>query len=91
MKHEVVLHTKSVDETMALGRFLGTAAVNDEFIALSGDLGAGKTHFVQGLAAGMGISGVIGSPTFTIMNYYEGTLPLKHFDFYRLHQWKSTR
>ena len=53
MKHEVVLHTKSVDETMALGRFLGTAAVNDEFIALSGDLGAGKTHFVQGLAAGM--------------------------------------
>ena len=38
MKHEVVLHTKSVDETMALGRFLGTAAVNDEFIALSGDL-----------------------------------------------------
>ena len=52
MKHEVVLHTKSVDETMALGRFLGTVAVNDEFIALSGDLGAGKTHFVQGLAAG---------------------------------------
>ena len=45
MKNEVVLHTKSVDETMALGRFLGTAAVNDEFIALSGDLGAGKTHF----------------------------------------------
>ncbi|MDY5062597.1 MAG: tRNA (adenosine(37)-N6)-threonylcarbamoyltransferase complex ATPase subunit type 1 TsaE, partial [Dialister sp.] len=49
MKHEVVLHTKSVDETMALGRFLGASAVNDEFIALSGDLGAGKTHFVQGL------------------------------------------
>ena len=86
MKHEVVLQTKSVDETMALGQFLGKSAVDDEFIALSGDLGAGKTHFVQGLAAGMEISGVIGSPTFTIMNYYEGALPLKHFDFYRLHR-----
>lgn len=71
-------------QTMALGEFFGSHAVNDLFIALTGDLGAGKTHFVQGLAKGMGIGGIVQSPTFTIMNYYDGALPLKHFDFYRL-------
>ena len=46
--------------------------------------GTGKTHFVQGLAKGLGINDVVSSPTFTIMHYYEGEIPLKHFDFYRL-------
>mgnify|MGYP005905458531 CR=1 FL=1 len=84
MNNEVVIQTGSEKETMDLGRLLGENAVEGLFIALTGDLGAGKTHFVQGLAEGMGIEGVVGSPTFTIMNYYEGQLPLKHFDFYRL-------
>lgn len=84
MKNELTLVTKSVEETMNLGRVIGKAAVEDLFLALSGDLGAGKTHFVQGLAEGLGITGAVTSPTFNIMNVYEGRLPLKHFDFYRL-------
>lgn len=85
MKNEVIVKTTSEKETMDLGRFFGSHAFDGLFIAFTGDLGAGKTHFVQGLAEGMGIEGVVGSPTFTIMNYYDGPLPLKHFDFYRLH------
>ncbi len=81
---EVMIHTHSEKETMDFGRFLGAHGEEDLFIALTGDLGAGKTHLVQGLAEGLGIEGVVASPTFTIMNYYDAPLPLKHFDFYRL-------
>ncbi len=81
---EVMIHSHSVKETMDFGYFLGRHGEEDLFIALDGDLGAGKTHLVQGLAEGLGIEGVVASPTFTIMNYYEAPLPLKHFDFYRL-------
>ena len=84
MAFEVKLHTKSEADTMAFGRFVGEHAGNDLFLALIGDLGTGKTHFVQGIAEGMGITDPVTSPTFNIMNLYEGTLPLKHFDFYRL-------
>lgn len=80
----IELTSTDVKETMALGEFFGAHGEENLFIALTGDLGAGKTHFVQGLAKGMGIEGVVQSPTFTIMNYYDGDLPLKHFDFYRL-------
>lgn len=81
---EAVIRTFSEQETVAFGEWLGKRAVDQLFIALSGDLGAGKTHFVQGLAKGMGIDETVTSPTFTILNCYEGRLPLKHFDFYRL-------
>lgn len=84
MKSEIKIISKSVEETITLGNIIGENAVDDLFIAMSGDLGAGKTHFVQGIAKGMKIQDVVTSPTFTIMNYYEGKLPLKHFDFYRL-------
>lgn len=84
MKNKVVIHTSAEQETVDLGCFIGQHAEDGLFIALTGDLGAGKTHFVQGLAKGMGIEGIIGSPTFTIMNYYDSAIPLKHFDFYRL-------
>lgn len=53
-------------------------------IALYGDLGSGKTCFVQGIAAGLGIERLITSPTFTLINEYPGTRPLYHFDLYRL-------
>ena len=82
--NEVVIKTFSEQETVAFGEWLGQRVVNHLFIALSGDLGAGKTHFVQGLAKGMGIDEIVTSPTFTILNCYDGPLPLKHFDFYRL-------
>lgn len=84
MKHEVKVITKSEAETMAFGRFIGERATKDLFLALIGDLAAGKTHFVQGLAQGMGISGTVTSPTFTILNFYDAPLFLAHFDFYRL-------
>ncbi|MBE7075402.1 MAG: tRNA (adenosine(37)-N6)-threonylcarbamoyltransferase complex ATPase subunit type 1 TsaE [Clostridiales bacterium] len=53
-------------------------------ISLKGDLGAGKTTFAKGFAKGLGINEVVTSPTFTIMNEYEGKMPLYHFDMYRL-------
>lgn len=78
--------THSEKETIALGIVLGKVLVDGDVLALQGDLGAGKTHFVQGIAQGMGIDANIVSPTFTILNYYDNDIPLQHFDFYRLEE-----
>ena len=72
-------------DTELLGERLGHAATRGLVIALSGDLGAGKTQFVKGLARGLGISGRVHSPTFTLVNEYGGgRLKLFHLDLYRL-------
>ncbi|HEX4349081.1 MAG TPA: tRNA (adenosine(37)-N6)-threonylcarbamoyltransferase complex ATPase subunit type 1 TsaE [Verrucomicrobiae bacterium] len=72
-------------ETEALGEAFGRAAKFGMVIALSGDLGAGKTQFVKGLARGLGISDRVHSPTFTLVNEYNGgRLKLFHLDLYRL-------
>ena len=72
-------------ETEALGEQLGRAAQRGLVIALSGDLGAGKTQFVRGLARGLGVSSRVHSPTFTLVNEYGGgRLKLFHLDLYRL-------
>ncbi len=77
--------TDSVLQTEALGERLGRALKGGTVIAYTGDLGAGKTAFTRGLARGLGIPGQVTSPTFTIVNEYEGgRLPLFHFDMYRL-------
>ncbi|MGG1662804.1 tRNA (adenosine(37)-N6)-threonylcarbamoyltransferase complex ATPase subunit type 1 TsaE [Brevibacillus sp. NRS-1366] len=55
-----------------------------DFLALEGDLGAGKTTFTQGLGRGLGISQVVNSPTFTIIKEYQGRMPLYHMDVYRV-------
>lgn len=57
-----------------------------DFIALEGELGAGKTTFTQGLAKGLGVAGVVNSPTFTLIKEYSGRLPLYHMDVYRVEQ-----
>ena len=77
--------THSPDETRALGRTLAQALQGGAVVAFTGDLGAGKTAFVSGMAEGLGIEERLTSPTFTIVNEYEGgRLPLFHFDMYRL-------
>ena len=77
--------TNSPEETEALGEMLAGRLEPGTVIAFTGDLGAGKTAFVRGLARGLGITERVTSPTFTIVNEYEeGRLPLFHFDMYRL-------
>jgi len=75
----------SPEETFRFGQEIGASACAGDVIALSGDLGAGKTHFVKGVAAALGHVGEVTSPTFTLVHeYVGGPLPLYHFDFYRL-------
>ncbi|HEV2691503.1 MAG TPA: tRNA (adenosine(37)-N6)-threonylcarbamoyltransferase complex ATPase subunit type 1 TsaE [Verrucomicrobiae bacterium] len=72
-------------DTESLGEKLGSVALREQVIALSGDLGAGKTQFVRGLARGLGIVARVHSPTFTLVNEYGGgRLKLFHLDLYRL-------
>ncbi len=77
--------SNSEEETEALGRRLGETLERGAVVAFTGDLGAGKTAFTRGLAKGLDIPDRVTSPTFTIVNEYEGgRLPLFHFDMYRL-------
>ncbi len=77
--------TECPEETEALGERLGRLLTGGEVLAYTGDLGAGKTAFTRGVARGLGITERVTSPTFTIVNEYEGgRLPLFHFDLYRL-------
>ncbi|MCX7920251.1 MAG: tRNA (adenosine(37)-N6)-threonylcarbamoyltransferase complex ATPase subunit type 1 TsaE [bacterium] len=78
------LQTYSAQETRRLGNQFGQFFVGGECIGLCGELGSGKTVFVQGLAEGLGITEPIHSPSFTLVNEYQGRLRLYHFDFYRL-------
>ena len=76
--------TRSVEDTRALAAALGAILAPGDVIALSGDLGAGKTAFVQGVARGLGSPDRVASPTFTLVRHYEGRLPIVHMDVYRL-------
>jgi tRNA threonylcarbamoyladenosine biosynthesis protein TsaE len=78
--------TGSAAETVALGERLGALLGEGEFIALTGELGSGKTQFARGVAAGIGVDRAVPvtSPTYILMNVYHGRLPLYHFDLYRL-------
>ncbi|MEJ9282199.1 MULTISPECIES: tRNA (adenosine(37)-N6)-threonylcarbamoyltransferase complex ATPase subunit type 1 TsaE [Ureibacillus] len=74
----------SLEETNQLGIRLANLLEPGDNLTFEGDLGAGKTTFIQALAKGLGISRTVNSPTFTIMKQYEGKLPLNHLDVYRL-------
>jgi len=78
------LETASEEQTEAAGMALGTRLRGGETVALSGDLGAGKTVFTRGLARGLGITEPVTSPTFAIVQEYAGRLTLYHLDLYRL-------
>lgn len=76
--------TTSVEETRAFGRALAAHLRPGDVIVLTGDLGAGKTACSQGIAAGLGVTERVTSPTFTIVQEYEGDVPVQHLDLYRL-------
>ena len=82
-----VFETYSAAETFAVGERLGREAAAGQILCLEGDLGAGKTVLAQGIAAGLGIDEPVNSPTFTILQVYDGgRRPLYHFDAYRLEE-----
>ena len=81
----MIIETRSPEETFQVGKSLGEKAYPGQVITLTGDLGVGKTVFTQGLAKGLGIEEPVNSPTFTIVQVYEGgRLPFYHFDVYRI-------
>ena len=81
----MVTETRSPEETYELGKKIGQQARPGQVYTLTGDLGVGKTVFTQGVAAGLGITEPVSSPTFTIVQIYEeGRLPIYHFDVYRI-------
>ena len=82
---KMVTETRSPEETYELGKKIGQQARPGQVYTLTGDLGVGKTVFTQGVAAGLGITEPVSSPTFTIVQIYEeGRLPFYHFDVYRI-------
>lgn len=81
--------TRSASETLLFGRELAAALAPGDLVALEGDLGTGKTCLVQGICAGLGVEEVVNSPTFVLLNVYDGSaergaLRIYHFDLYRL-------
>lgn len=80
----MIFTINSVDETINIGEQIGKLANDGDIICLEGDLGTGKTHLTKGIAKGLNIHSNITSPTFNIVNQYEGRLKLYHFDVYRV-------
>jgi len=80
----MIYDSNSPEQTAEIAREFAGGLKAGDVICLNGDLGVGKTVFVQSLAKALGINDYINSPTFTIVNQYEGDLPLYHFDVYRI-------
>ena len=75
--------SRSAEETQALGERLGSRLGRGDVVACVGELGAGKTCFLQGLARGLGVTADVTSPTFVLVNQYTGRVPVFHVDAYR--------
>lgn len=84
LSHELIVESHGVGDTHKLARHLLKQLPGRVVMALHGDLGSGKTCFVQGLAAALGIKRPVTSPTFTLIHEYKGSRPLVHVDLYRL-------
>ena len=80
------IQSRSSAETIRIGKKIGSLLQPGNVVALVGELGAGKTQLIKGLAAGMGVRrpGYVSSPSFTLINEYEGRIPFYHIDLYRL-------
>ena len=83
-ERKLTIETHNPAETEALGERIGKALEEGSVIALIGELGAGKTMLTKGIAVGLGVPGLIHSPTFTLIHEHVGRLPIYHFDLYRL-------
>ena len=81
---EYILFSENSDETLIIGKTIGETAKSGDIFALIGELGAGKTVLVKGIAKGLKVEEEPNSPTFVIMNVYEGPKTLYHFDLYRI-------
>ncbi|MBQ0162941.1 MAG: tRNA (adenosine(37)-N6)-threonylcarbamoyltransferase complex ATPase subunit type 1 TsaE [Treponema sp.] len=80
----LTLHTNSSEETIELGRKIGSLLQKGDILAMQGTLAAGKTTITKGIAEALGVKDVITSPTFCLISEYEGKMPLYHIDVYRL-------
>lgn len=81
----VVFESHSTEDTMRIGGLLADHLVAGDVVAISGELGAGKTHLCKGIAAGLEVDpDIVNSPTFVLLQQYEGKLPIFHIDAYRL-------
>lgn len=80
----MIFDSYSENDTQSFAKELGNKAQQGDIYCLSGDLGSGKTVFAKGFAKGLGISDIITSPTFTLINHYYGRLQFYHFDLYRI-------
>lgn len=80
----MVIRIKSLEDTKKLGCKLGTLLKEGDVVCLDGDLGAGKTTITKSIAKGLEVEDYVTSPTFALINYYNGRLPVYHFDVYRL-------
>lgn len=76
--------SNSEKETENIAKAFAKTLRRGDVVCINGDLGAGKTAFTAGIAKGLGIDDIVSSPTFTIVNCYEGNIPLYHFDVYRI-------
>ena len=76
---------KSPQETFQFGYHFSAQTVPGSILAFKGDLGAGKTTCIKGICSGMGVMETVTSPTFTLINEYQGRIPIYHFDFYSIH------
>jgi tRNA threonylcarbamoyladenosine biosynthesis protein TsaE len=85
----LVCNTYSAEETRIVGASLAPVLLPGDVISLSGDLGAGKTAFVQGVAIALGVETRVTSPSFTIVHEYEGRFPILHLDVYRLNSFQE--
>jgi tRNA threonylcarbamoyladenosine biosynthesis protein TsaE len=91
LKLKAKFQTKSVSETIRIGKSIGRLLLPGDVIALVGELGTGKTQFIKGLAAGVGVEKptYVSSPSFTLINEYAGKVPFYHIDLFRLESEKE--
>jgi len=83
---KILFQTKNPSETIGVGKSIGSLLLAGDVVALAGELGTGKTQFIKGLAAGVGVGKptYISSPSFTLINEYAGKVPFYHVDLFRL-------